>query len=58
MGQSISLGFEVKSLDETIALVQEKGLNIYSGLFHPNPHVRFFFVQDQNGLKIQLVEKM
>lgn len=54
----VSLGFEVKSLDEKMAFVKEKGLLIDSGPIQPNPHVKFFFVKDPNGLKIQFVENI
>lgn len=57
-GQDISLGFEVNSVDETIALVKEKGIDIHSGPFQPNPHTKFFFVLDPNGLKIQFIENI
>ncbi|MBU3109961.1 VOC family protein [Clostridium lacusfryxellense] len=57
-GQDISLGFEVKSVDEMITFVKEKGLDIYSGPFQPNPHTKFFYVLDPNGLKIQFVENI
>lgn len=57
-GQDISLGFEVKSVDEMIAFIKEKGIDIDSGPFQPNPHVKFFFVKDPNGLKIQFVENI
>lgn len=56
-GQGISLGFEVDSLDEMMALVEEKGIDI-SGPFQPNPHIKFFYVLDPNGLKIQFVENI
>lgn len=56
MGIDISLGFEVKSLDKMMTLVEEKGIKIHSGPFQPNPNTRFFFVLDPNGLKIQFVE--
>ena len=36
--------------------MKEKGIPIHSGPFQPNPHARFFFVLDPNGLKIQFVE--
>lgn len=58
LGKDISLGFEVKSLDEQMTFVQEKGIPIHSGPFQPNPHVRFFFVKDPDGLSIQFVENM
>lgn len=54
----ISLGFEVESLDEMMNFVHEKGLKIHSGPFQPNPHTKFFFVLDPNGVEIQFVENM
>lgn len=56
-GMDISLGFEVGSLDEKMRLVQDKGLNI-QGPFQPNPSVKFFFVTDPNGLRIQFVQNI
>ena len=57
-GAGISLGFEVKSLDEMMNFVHENGLKIHSGPFQPNPHSKFFFVLDPNGVEIQFVENM
>lgn len=56
MGQDISLGFEVSSVDEMIEFVKDKGITVHSGPFQPNPHVKFFYLMDPNGLKIQFVE--
>ena len=56
IGQAISLGFNVESLDDMMAYVKEKGIAIHSGPFQPNPHTKFFFVEDPNGLKIQFAE--
>lgn len=56
VGKDISWGFEVDSLDECLAFIQEKGIPILSGPIQPNPHTRFFFITDPNGLKIQFVE--
>lgn len=58
IGTDISLGFTVKSVDETMAFVKAKGLEIHSGPFQPNAHVKFFYVLDPNGLKIQFVENI
>ncbi|MFW5873501.1 MAG: VOC family protein [Bacillota bacterium] len=55
-GKDISLGFEVNSLSEKMDFVKDKGITIHSGPFEPNPNLRFFFIQDPNGLKIQFVE--
>jgi lactoylglutathione lyase len=55
-GESISLGFEVNSIDEMMTFVKERGITIHSGPFQPNPNTKFFFAIDPNGLKIQFVE--
>ena len=58
IGQDISLGFEVESVNGMIAQLKEKGIEIHSGPFQPNPHIKFFYLLDPNGLKIQLVENI
>jgi lactoylglutathione lyase len=57
-GHDISLGFEVNSVDEMMTFVKEKNIDIQSGPFQPNPHTKFFYVLDPNGLKIQFVENI
>lgn len=39
LGKDISLGFQVDSLDDMMTFVKEKGIDIHSGPFQPNPHV-------------------
>ncbi|MDF2986432.1 MAG: Glyoxalase/bleomycin resistance protein/dioxygenase [Eubacterium sp.] len=56
-GTDISMGFQVESLDETMSLVKGKGYAI-TGPFQPNPHVKFFYTVDPDGMKIQFVENM
>ncbi|MGO1470064.1 MAG: VOC family protein [Tissierella sp.] len=56
MGRSISLGFEVKSIEEKMEFVKREGIEIHSGTFNPAPNTKFFFILDPNGLKIQFVE--
>ena len=57
MGTGVSLGFAVESADEKIAFLEKKGTKLHSGPFSPNPHVKYFFIMDPNGLKIQFVEE-
>lgn len=57
-GHDISLGFEVNTVDEMMAIVKENGIDILSGAFQPNPHTNFFYVLDPNRLKIQFVENI
>src|SRR5665648_86811 len=56
--EGISLGFEFKSVDEMIKVIKEKGLEVHSGPFQPNPYIKFFHVKDPNGVNIQFVENM
>lgn len=56
IGKGISLGFAVDSVDAKMAFVKEKDVAIQGGPFQPNPHIKFFYVTDPNGLKIQFVE--
>lgn len=57
-GADISLGFEVSSVETMITSLQEQGIEIHSGPFSPNPHIKFFYLLDPNGLKIQFVENI
>ena len=56
--EGISLGFKVKSLDETLRFLKEKGVAVASGPFQPNPHIKFFYVKDPDGVSVQFVENM
>ncbi len=56
IGGDISWGFGVDSIEGFMAQLEKKGVPVHSGPFQPNPHVRFFYALDPNGLKIQLVE--
>lgn len=57
IGLNISLGFKVDSIEEKIAFLEKKGIQLYSGPVSPNPQTKFFFILDPNGLRIQFVEK-
>lgn len=54
--EGISVGFEVKSLDKAIEFVKDKNIIIKRGPISPIPSTRFFFIDDPNGVEIQLVE--
>lgn len=58
MGKDISLGFETDSVDKLMEFLKEKGIAVESGPFQPNPFIKFFFIKDPNGLKIQFVENI
>jgi lactoylglutathione lyase len=56
--EGIFLGFEVVSVDEMIKFISGKGLKVDGGPYQPNPHIKFFYVKDPNGVSIQFVENM
>lgn len=58
VGNDISWGFETDSLDQALELVKAKGITVVSGPIQPNPHVKFFFIKDPNGLMVQIVENL
>lgn len=55
IGQDISLGFEVASVQETMEFLRQKGI-VPGEVLQPNPHTKFFFVSDPDGVKIQFIE--
>jgi lactoylglutathione lyase len=57
-GTGISIGFETGSVDELISSLRDKGVSLITDVIQPNPHVKFFFVSDPNGMKIQFVENI
>lgn len=58
IGSDISLGFEVDSVDKKISFLEEKEISVHAGPFQPNPSIKFFFVLDPNGMKVQFVENI
>lgn len=58
MGSTTSLGFEVDSVEDKIKFIKDKGLDVHSGPFSPNPSMKFFYILDPDGLKIQFVENI
>ncbi|WFR58502.1 VOC family protein [Anaerocolumna sp. AGMB13025] len=58
IGPDISLGFEVTSLEEFMDFLKEKNIPVQGGPFQPNPHLKFIYVQDPNGLKVQFAQHM
>lgn len=56
IGNDVSLGFTVQSLESTIEELKEKGVNSIIGPIKPIPQISFIFIFDPNGFKIQLAE--
>lgn len=38
--------------------LKDKGIEIQAGPFQPNPYIKFIYILDPNGLKIQFVENI
>ena len=57
-GNSISLGFQVESLDAVIRELDFRGWPVVDGPFQPGPGIRFLFIRDPDGLRIQLAEML
>lgn len=56
VGEDISWGFEVESLEGTLSLAKERGISVIGEPVQPNPNMKYGFIKDPNGLKIQLIE--
>ncbi|MGC9384466.1 MAG: VOC family protein [Kosmotogaceae bacterium] len=54
--KGISIGFEVDSLNAAMEYVKNNGIEIKSGPISPNHSISFFFIEDPNGIEIQIVE--
>ncbi len=55
-GNGISIGFDVKDLPEKLDSLKKTGVPVVSDIIQPNPHVRFFYVTDPDGYRVQFIE--
>jgi lactoylglutathione lyase len=58
IGDSVSVGFRVESLAETIAELKKKGVTEINGPIQPSPDIRFIYVKDPDGMTIQISERV
>ena len=58
VGKDISLGFVVDSIERMSEILKKNNIPIHSGPFQPNPSIKFLYILDPNGIKIQLVENI
>lgn len=54
--KGISIGFEVPSIEEAMEQIKEAGLVIKRGPVSPVAGTTFFFIDDPNGLEVQIVQ--
>lgn len=56
-GTGVSTGFEVQSVEAMMTQFEEMGMT-FEGPFEPAPFIKFIYVKDPDGYKIQLVEHL
>ena len=56
-GKDLCIGFEVESLEQHIEVLRAKGIEI-QGPFQPSPVIKFVYVNDPNGVKVQFFENV
>ncbi|MDO5405716.1 MAG: VOC family protein [Eubacteriales bacterium] len=56
-GSYPSLGFETDDLDQAMENMKSQGVAIVSGPVQPNPKTRFFFIQDPDGVQLEIIEQ-
>lgn len=52
---NVSLGFEINNLSEKIRFLESKGFQI-DGPYQPGPNIKFIYIKDPDGVKIQFFE--
>lgn len=58
IGKDISLGFEVESVSGMKRfLEEEEHVNAEIEVIQPSDQMKFFFIEDPDGVKVQFVEK-
>ncbi|WP_455539685.1 VOC family protein [Terrisporobacter sp.] len=54
--ERLSIGFEVESIEEAMKHFEDNNIALKSGLISPTPSTTFFFVEDPNGIVVQIVK--
>ena len=57
IGESISIGFAVDSVDVMMGKVKSRGIPIQSGPIDTPTNARFFVIKDPNGLSVQFFQQ-
>jgi len=55
---SLSIGFSISSLKTFEILLEKNNIEVHSGPFQPNPELKFIYILDPNGVKVQLIEHL
>ncbi|PQP85118.1 glyoxalase [Paenibacillus sp. PCH8] len=54
----VSIGYEVRSLEEAMERLAEIDIPILRGPIQPNSYLRFMYIADPDGFEVQLAEHM
>ena len=57
VGTDVSWGFSVEDVQEQYDLLKAQRIPLLSEIIEPQPGVKFFFIEDPNGFRIQLIEE-
>lgn len=52
-GPDISIGIQVDDLEMTLKALEELGIEPLTGILSPAPYIKFFYVSDPSGVKVQ-----
>ncbi len=55
-GKSLSMGFQTASLEAAMKELENRKIPVLEGPNQPGPGIRFLYIRDPDGMKIQLVE--
>lgn len=56
--EGFTLGFQVESLDNMLETVGKAGIPVEKGPIQPGPHIRFFYVRDPDGYRVQFSQNL
>jgi len=57
-GNGVSIGFKVEDVPEKLDSLKDTDISVISDIIQPNPHVRFFYVADPDGFRVQFLENL
>ncbi|WP_101697041.1 VOC family protein [Clostridium minihomine] len=58
VGNGVALGFTVPSVPDKLDSLKGSNVPIISDIIQPNPHIRFFYVTDPDGFRVQFLETL
>ncbi len=57
-GSDISWGFVTDNLEDMIQKIKDFGISKIEGPIVPNEHIQFIFIEDPNGMRIQIAQTL